>query len=217
MLQPTRTNLLHLKEKAASVSSSIRILKARRQALIREFINSSQIFLKNREAIKNLYRLALEELHLARGHEGAFFIEALAENGLREIGLSLDKKNVMGVRFREVTVTQEVVRSPPERYYDYAATNWHLEEAVFGFERIVEEIMRIAAHENKLKRLSSEIVQVSRRTRVMEERILPSLASRIKAIEQYLSERERESYFRLKRFKERRLASQEYRPGNSGR
>ena len=209
MLQPTRTNLLHLKEKAASVSTSIRILKARRQALIREFINSSQIFLKNRDAIKILYRRSLEELHLARGHEGAFFIESLAETGMREIGLSLARKNIMGVRFREVTVSKEVVRSPLERHYDFAATGWHLEEAVFGFEKIVEEIMRIAAHENKLKRLSSEIVQVSRRTRVMEERILPALGNSIKAIEQYLSERERESYFRLKRFKERRLVGSE--------
>ncbi len=73
MLHPTRTNLLHLKEKASSVGSSIRIMKARRQALIREFINSSQIFLKNRREIKKLYQEALEELLLARGHAGRFF------------------------------------------------------------------------------------------------------------------------------------------------
>ena len=206
MLHPTRTNLLHLKEKATSVGSSIRILKARRQALIREFINSSQIFLKTRNEIKKLYRQALEELHLARGLEGGSFIESLAMTGIREVGFGLKKRNVMGVKFWEVTVTDAIVRSPPERHYDYAATGWHLEEAVFGFEKIVEEIMRIAAHESKLKRLSNEIVQISRRTRVMEERILPTLGSKIKAIEQYLSERERESYFRLKRFKEERFA-----------
>ncbi len=104
-------------------------------------------------------------------------------------------------------VPEAIVRSPPARHYDYAATNWHLEEAVFRFEKIAEETMRIAAHENKLKRLSSEIIQISRRTRVMEERILPDLGSRIKAIDQYLSERERESYFRLKRFKGERTRS----------
>jgi V/A-type H+-transporting ATPase subunit D len=204
MLQPTRTNLLHLREKAASITSSIRILKARRQALIREFLNSSQIFLKNREEIKKLYRQALVELHLALGHEGAPFIESLAITGLREIGFGLEKRNVMGVKFWEVTVADAVIRSPPDRHYDYAASNWHVEEAIYRFEKIVEEIMRIAAHESKLKRLSNEIVQVSRRTRVMEERILPTLRGKIKAIEQYLSERERESYFRLKRFKEER-------------
>ena len=207
MLHPTRTNLLHLKEKAASISSSIRILKARRQALIREFIHSSQIFLKNRNEIKKLYRKALEELHLARGHEGVSFIESLAMTGMREIGLRLEKRNVMGVKFWEVTVAGAIVRTPPERHYDYAVTGWHLEEAIFGFEKIADEIMRIAAHESKLKRLSNEIVQISRRTRVMEERILPTVGSRIKAIEQYLSERERESYFRLKRFKEERFAA----------
>lgn len=205
MLHPTRTNLLHLKEKASSVSSSIRIMKARRQALIREFINSSQIFMKNRREIKKLYRQALEELHLALGHEGGAFIESLAATGGRQIGLELERKNVLGVKFWEVRVPEAVVRLPPARHYDYAGTNWHLEEAIFRFEKMAEEVLHIAAHENKLKRLSNEIIQISRRARVMEERILPGLASSIKAIEQYLSERERESYFRLKRFKEERL------------
>lgn len=202
MLHPTRTNLLHLKNKATSVSSGIRIMKARRQALIREFINSSQIFLKNREELKKLYRQALEELLLARGLEGCFFIESLALTCGREIGLDLEKKNVLGVKFWEVKVAETLVRAPPERPYDYGATDWHLEEAIFRFEKMAEEVMRIAVHENKLKRLSSEIIQLSRRTRIMEERILPDLGSSIKAIEQYLGERERESYFRLKRFKE---------------
>jgi len=207
MLHPTRTNLLHLKEKASSISSSIRIMKARRQALIREFINCSQIFLKNREEIRKLHRQALEELHLARGHEGRAFIESLALTGLREIGLDLERKNVLGVKFWEVKVADTIVRAPPERHYDYGGTDWHLEEAISRFEKMAEETLRIAAHENKLKRLSREIVQISRRTRVMEERILPGLGHSIKAIEQYLSERERESYFRLKRFKEERLAT----------
>lgn len=208
MLHPTRTNLLQLKIKEASVSSSIRIMKARRQALLREFIDSSQIFLRNREEIKKLYRKAIEELRLARGHEGNYFIESLAVTGGREIGLDLEKRNVLGVKFWEVKVTDAIVRSPPERHYDYSGTDWHLEEAIFRFERIAEEVMQIAAHENKLKRLSDEIIQLSRRTRVMEERILPSLGRSIKAIEQYLSERERENYFRLKRFKEEKLISQ---------
>lgn len=38
IIHPTRTNLLLLRERAASVANSVGILKARRQALIREFL-----------------------------------------------------------------------------------------------------------------------------------------------------------------------------------
>ena len=45
MINPNRTYLLQLKEKAKSVSSSLQILKARRQALVMEFLKSSRPFL----------------------------------------------------------------------------------------------------------------------------------------------------------------------------
>ena len=50
--------------------------------------------------------------------------------------------------------------------------------------------------------LSREIIQTTMRVRVLEERILPKLKRQIKSITQYLGERERENYFRLKQFKE---------------
>jgi len=51
MIHPTRTNLLLLKEKARSVTGSIGILKARRLALIREFLATSTPFLSSREKV----------------------------------------------------------------------------------------------------------------------------------------------------------------------
>jgi V/A-type H+-transporting ATPase subunit D len=63
-------------------------------------------------------------------------------------------------------------------------------------------MMEYAVFENKLKRLGDEILKVTRRNRVLEERVLPRLSREIRGIYQYLGEREREAYFRLKRFKE---------------
>ena len=44
-------------------------------------------------------------------------------------------------------------------------------------------------------------MRLTRRIRVLEERITPDLHRDIHAMAQYLAERERETYFRLKRFK----------------
>ncbi|HXX82270.1 MAG TPA: V-type ATP synthase subunit D, partial [Thermodesulfovibrionales bacterium] len=67
----------------------------------------------------------------------------------------------------------------------------------------------IATYESKLKRLGEEIVKSTRRIRVLEERLLPELTRQIKVISQYIGERERETYYRLKRFKNIRTISQE--------
>ncbi|HSP16556.1 MAG TPA: V-type ATP synthase subunit D [Thermoanaerobaculia bacterium] len=206
MIHPTRTDLLQLKEKVASVTNSMAILKARRQALIREFLAAVQPFLRSRETIARNYSRAIDELQLTMGHEGAPLVEALAAGSERPIGVDVGEKNVMGVHYRELTVWGPFVRSPEERNYGYAVTTPHLEESVNLFERTTEAILEVAAFENKLKMLGREIQRVTRRTRVLEERVLPRLKADIRSITQYIGEREREAHFRLKRFKNLRAA-----------
>jgi V/A-type H+-transporting ATPase subunit D len=201
MIHPTRTDLLQLKEKVASVANSVAILKARRQALIRELLASIQPFLHSRDAIRTAYGTAITELHLAKGHEGNSFIETLAAGSAREVGVDVAEKNVMGVRYRELTGWGPFVRTPDQRNYGYALTTPHLEESLHLFERTVQEMLEIAAFENKLQMLGREIQHVTRRTRVLEERVLPRLKAQIRAITHYIGEREREAHFRLKRFK----------------
>jgi V/A-type H+-transporting ATPase subunit D len=204
MIHPTRTNLLRLREKTASVTNSVSILKARRQALIREFLASVGPFVRSRDAVKRRYELALEELHLTEGHEGAAFVEALAATSERDVGAEVEEVNLMGVRYRDLTVYGPFVRTPDERGHGYAATTPHLDESIHLFESIVEAMLEIATFESKVKTLGEETLQVTRRTRVLEERVLPGLESQVRAISQYLGEREREAYFRLKKFKDAR-------------
>jgi len=117
MIHPTRTDLLQLKEKVVSVANSLAILKARRQALMRELFASIPPFLRSRDAIRIGYGRAIAELQLARGHEGDTFIETLAAGSAREVGVEIAGKNGMGVRYRELTPWGPFVRSPDQRNY----------------------------------------------------------------------------------------------------
>ena len=202
MIHPTRTNLLLLKDKTRSVTGSIAILKARRLALMREFISMSTPFLRSRDDVKTAYTGALIEMQITLGHEGENVIESLESVSAREFGVEIAERSIMGLRYREVTVREEPIRSVEERGYDYRTTTPHLEEAIHHFESILAEMLEIASFESKMKRLGDEIVRVSRRTRVLEERVLPGLRKEIKKIAHYLGERDRESHYRLKRFKE---------------
>ena len=207
MIQHTRTNLLLLKEKSRSVEDSIGILKARRQALIQEFLNTVMPFIRSRDEIRNIYGKAIEELSLSLGREGKDNIESITFAAKRDMGIEIKEKSIWGLRYRDVATHETAVRMPDERGYDYFSATPHLEECINGFERILESMIELAAFESKLKRLGDEILKTTRKIRVLEERVLPDLKHRIKAIAQYLGERERESYYRLKVFKNRNSPS----------
>jgi len=204
MIHPTRTNLLLLKEKTRSVTGSVGILKARRLALIREFLATSAPFLRSREEIKATYARALAEIHLALGHEGEEFVASLEPVTGRDLGVEIAEGSDLGLSYREVRMGQSPVRSASQRGYDCHHTTPHLEEAIGHFEAVLAEMLEIAAFESKLKRIGEEIMRISRRIRVLEERILPRLRREMRKIAQYIGERERESFYRLKRFKEMR-------------
>ncbi len=201
MIHPTRTDLLQLQEKAASVANSVAILKARRQVLIRGFLDSVRPFVRSRDGIRRDYAPALGELHLSEGHEGMAYVDSLAAVSQRAVGVDVTERNALGVWYRELTAYGPFVRAPNERGYDYTMTTPHLEESIHLFESVVESMLEVAAFESKVKMLGEEILRVTHRTRVLEERVLPQLRSEIRMILQFLGEREREAHYRLKKFK----------------
>jgi len=201
MIHPNRTYLLQLKQKQRSVAGSLKILKARRQALLLEFLASVRPFLHSRRQISMLYYEALHELYRSMGDEGRQPVTSVAMNSRREGVLTIQEQNILGVRYYDVVLPEGIGRPVDSRGYDFTASGPHLDETANLFEKTVEDLLVLAAFETKVKRLGEEILRVSRRARVLEERVLPDLARKIKATDQYIGEREREEYFRLKKFK----------------
>lgn len=207
MIHPTRTNLLLLRERIGTVSDSVTLLKGRRQALLREFLLASAPLLQSREKLAALYAEACAELGESRSEEGAEFLDGVAAAAGRDLGLKVGEGNLLGLRFREVSAERDPHRTVPGRHYDERATTPHLEEAVDRFETIVAELLQMAVFEGKVKRLGEELLRLTRRIRTLEERLLPNLRQQARQIGRFLGERERESFYRLKRFKGKRSAN----------
>jgi V/A-type H+-transporting ATPase subunit D len=206
-LQPTRTNLLLLRERLRIVGSCTTILKGRRQALIRELLQVTRPLMQSRDEISRAYARALAGLKVSAAREGEAALAGLAAASRRQLAIEVAEGNLLGLRYREVLAHETVLREVDERPYDlYGSTPW-LEEAVFEFEGIVEEMLALASFEGKFRRLAEELIRLTRRIRVLEERIEPALRGEIREMAQYLAERERETHFRLKRFKGYKEAS----------
>ncbi len=209
MIHPTRTNLLLLKDKSRSVANSIAILKARKQALIKEFLAATLPFLRSREDIRQSYGKALRELALTLGHEGKETVGSIVVATAREFGIDVIEKSIWGLRYKDIVFHDTPVRNPDKRGYDERGTTPHLEEGIVLFEKLLESMLHLAEYESKLKRLGEEILRTTRRIKVLEEMVLPGLKIQIKSIAQYISERERESFYRLKRVKNILTAAEE--------
>ena len=201
MIHPTRTNLLLLKEKSRSVVNSVSILKARKQALIKEFLAATLPFLRSREDIRQSYGKALRELALSLGHEGRENIESIVIATEREFGIDVIEKSIWGLRYKDILFHDVPLRDPDKRGYDEFSTTPHLEEGTALFEKLLESMLHLAEYESKLKRLGDEIMRTTRRVKVLEEMVLPGLKHQVRTITQYIGERERESFYRLKRVK----------------
>jgi len=201
MIHPTRTNLLLLKDKARSVLNSIGILKARKQALIKEFLAATLPFLRSREDIRRSYGKALRELALSLGHEGKDTIGSIAMATERDFKIDVIEKSIWGLRYKDIVFHDAPVRDADKRGYNEYGTTPHLEEGTNLFEKLLESMLHLAEYESKLKRLGDEILRTTRRIKVLEEMVFPTLKLQIKTITQYIGERERESFYRLKRVK----------------
>jgi V/A-type H+-transporting ATPase subunit D len=136
-------------------------------------------------------------------------IESIACTAARDVSVDIIEKRIWGLRYRDILLKQTLVREPDERGYDIRSTNPHIEESIYFFEKVLESMVELAAYESKLKRLGDEITRISRKVKVLEERVLPRLKRQIQIISQYIGEREREVYYRLKKFKEITLREQE--------
>jgi V/A-type H+-transporting ATPase subunit D len=201
MIHPTRTNLLMLKDKRKSVINSIGILRARKQALIKEFLAATTPFLRSREDIKKSYGKAIRELAITIGREGKETVESIAVATEREFGIEVTEKSIWGLKYKDIEYHDAPVRQPERRgYYEYGTTP-HLEESISLFEKLLENMLQIAEYESKLRRLGEEIIKTTRRIKVLEEMVLPGLKQQIRTIGQYIGEREREAFYRLKRVK----------------
>ncbi len=206
MIQPTRTNLLMLRDRLHAVVNCTTILKGRRQALIKEFLKITRPLMQSREEVAEAYARALDALQVGMAREGDPAVRALAAANRRDLAIEVAEGNLLGLRYRDLIRHETVARAFSERPYDMLGSSTWLDEAIDTFEGIVEEMLSLASFEGKFRRLAEELVRLTRRIRILEERVAPSLRCDIRAMDQYLAERERESFFRLKRFKGSRTA-----------
>ncbi|MFQ5815406.1 MAG: V-type ATP synthase subunit D [Candidatus Hydrothermarchaeaceae archaeon] len=199
-VNPTRMELLKLKDKAKLAEKGHRLLKEKRDALVIEFFNILEEARGARKDVEGVMKEAFERLIMAEAIMG---IIKTAEAGMavREAPeLGIEARNIMGVKV-PVLRLDETRRRVPERGYSLMDTSVLLDEAAGKFEEALRAVVQLAEIEESIKLLAEDIESTKRRVNALENIVLPRLTSTVKYIKMRLDEMERENFFKLKRIK----------------
>ncbi|MCX7991596.1 MAG: V-type ATP synthase subunit D [Proteobacteria bacterium] len=203
-IKPTRSNLLLLKEKKQTYTNILSVLKARRLALIKELLTEIEPYLKTQAEIKKLLNDGLMNFQLSKSIDGIEYLLSLTDLNKREFPVTIISQNIYGLKYKEVKVYESIILEYDERKYNPSVNSSYLELFEKKIEEVIEEAIKLSNYENKIKIITDEIMKLSKKIKVIEERLLPKTAKQIKYINIYLGEKERENYFRLKLFKNKK-------------
>ncbi|WP_048191522.1 V-type ATP synthase subunit D [Methanobacterium sp. SMA-27] len=199
-INPTRMELLKLKDREKLAVKGHSLLKEKRNALIMEFFNILERVKGSREDVEKTLQEAYKDLTAAQIVMGDLAVKKSAMSVKESVEVDIDSRSVMGV---VVPVIDSDIhqRTMVERGYGFLDTSVKLDEAARKFEESVKLIIELGEIEKTIILLAGEIESTKRRVNALEHIIIPKLENTVKYIEMRLEEMERENFVRLKMIK----------------
>lgn len=201
-VKPTRMELLKTRKRIELAKKGHRLLKEKRDALFNEFFKELKSTREMRRDTEAELQKAFNSLALAQAQLGTVNIDSFAfdSSAGAAITLEMSERNIMGARVPKVKATG-VKRKLSERGYSLVDSSSLVDEASALAESALEKTLALAGKEALLERLSFEINRTKRKVNSLEKVTIPRLEDTKEYIEMRLEERERETFFMLKKVK----------------
>ncbi len=209
-VKPTRMELLKTRRKIELAKKGHKLLKEKRDALFNEFFRETKPAKEMRQQLEQGLGNAFGSLSIAMAQLGRETVaeNALAASRMGTVNIELGEKNVMGATIPRLETRGEIRRNIVQRGYSITGTGSSLDDAARAFEESLEKILSLAEKEALLEKLSLEINKTKRKVNSLEKVTIPRLEETKKYISQRLEERERETFFTLKKVKGKKEAKQ---------
>jgi V/A-type H+/Na+-transporting ATPase subunit D len=199
-INPTRMELLKLKDREKLAVKGHSLLKEKRNALIMEFFNILERVKGSRENVEETLKEAYKDLTAAQIVMGDLAVKKSAMSVKESVEVDIDSRSVMGVVVPLIE-SQTSQRTMVERGYGFLDTSVKIDEASSKFEEAIKLIIELGEIEKTIILLAGEIESTKRRVNALEHIIIPKLENTVKYIEMRLEEMERENFVRLKMIK----------------
>lgn len=205
-VNPTRMELTRLKKQLNTAVRGHKLLKDKRDELMRQFLDLIKENKELREEVEKELHDANSHFALAGSVMSGEALDAALLYPKQEAYLEVASKNVMSV---DIPVYDIKTRTsdPSDIYaYGFAATSFELDEAVAKMSDLMPKLLRLAEIEKSTQRMSVEIEKTRRRVNALEHVLIPRYTETIRFISMKLEESDRSSRTRLMKVKDMMLA-----------
>ncbi len=202
---PTRMELTRLKRKLITAVKGHRLLKDKRDELMRQFLDLVRENMELRKKVEQGITDANRNFVLAKAGMSEETLRAALMAPKQEVLLRQDSRNVMSVN---IPVFDYETRTPDENdiySYGFAFTSSDLDGAVKSLSDVFPDMLKLAEIEKSCQLMAAEIEKTRRRVNALEHVIIPETREGIRYITMKLDENERSTQVRLMKVKDMML------------
>lgn len=204
-VNPTRMELTRLKKKLVTATRGHKLLKDKRDELMRRFLELVKENKELRMKVEQKISDANKNFVLASAAMSDEVISAALLAPKQEVYLDIGEKNVISV---DIPVYDIKTRTPDPNdiySYGYAFTSTELDDAVKSLADILPDMLKLAEIEKSCLMMASEIEKTRRRVNALEHVMIPDTQEKIRYITMKLDENERSTQTRLMKVKDMML------------
>jgi len=204
-VSPTRVSLLRLKKELKTAQKGHKLLKDKRDGLVKKFMAVIYEAKAVRESVEARLGSAFDSYTRASAMTAAAALDTafMAPNAQIDLGVKI--QSVMSVKIPEFTVE----KTGSAFSYGMLETTGDLDNAIVKFDEVFVDILRLAQLEKTAEMLAEEIEKTRRRVSALENVRIPNLQDTIKFITMQLDERNRDAVVSTMRVKAMILAKEE--------
>lgn len=209
-VNPTRMELTRLKKKLATATRGHKLLKDKRDELMRQFLEKVRENKALREKVEKGIEEANKKFLLARAGMDDEVLNTALLAPKQEVSLETSTANIMSVEIPQFTFKTRTP-DPNDIYsYGFAYTTGDLDDAVKSLSEVFQDMLKLAEIEKSCQLMASEIEKTRRRVNALEHVMIPETQANIKYITMKLDENERSTQIRLMKVKDMMLKKAGY-------
>lgn len=204
-VNPTRMELTRLKKKLVTALRGHKLLKDKRDELMRRFLDLVRENKALREKVEQGIAAANRNFVLARSVMSDEILNVALMTPKQEVTLELETQNVMSVEIPKYHYKTRTSDANDIYSYGYAFTSGDLDSAVKSLSDLLPDMLRLAECEKACQLLAAEIEKTRRRVNALEHVMIPEMQDSIRYITMKLDENERSTQIRLMKVKDMML------------
>lgn len=201
----TRMELTRLKGKLVTAVRGHKLLKDKRDELMRQFLDMVRENMELRKKVEAGIKAANTNFVVAKASMSEEALHTALMAPKQEVFLEAEAKNVMSVEIPSFTYKTRTADPNDVYSYGFAFTSGDLDDAVKSLGDILQDMLELAEKEKACQLMAAEIEKTRRRVNALEHVIIPETKENIKYITMKLDENERSSQIRLLKVKDMML------------